>query len=152
MYLGIDVGQAGALVLLNDSSEIMEAHTMPKDPRDRVKLMELLTIGKPHVILERAQAMPKQGITGMFTYGEGYGLLQGAIMTLGLKLTILRPKEWQKLVIEPNKKLKPKDLARQTAMNLWPDQCWLATQRCSVQHEGLIDAALIAEAGRRLLR
>jgi len=34
------------------------------------------------------------------------------------------------------------------ARQLWPDETWLASPRCTKPHDGMIDAALIAEYAR----
>ena len=44
-----------------------------------------------------------------------------------------------------------KAYARAKAAQIWPDEDWLATPRSKKAHEGLIDAALIAEFYRRKL-
>lgn len=41
---------------------------------------------------------------------------------------------------------KPRALAK--ALQLWPGETFLASERCRVPHDGMIDAALIAEYGR----
>jgi hypothetical protein len=58
------------------------------------------------------------------------------------------PHQWQK----PMLRCKPGDtkpVALTLARQLWPEEEWLATEKCKVAHDGGIDAALIAEWGRR---
>lgn len=58
------------------------------------------------------------------------------------------PQKWQKEMI-PGHKGDTKPRALELARRLWPEEKWLATPRCKTPHDGMIDAALIAEYGRR---
>lgn len=51
-----------------------------------------------HVCLESVHSMPGQGVKSMFSFGQRFGELNGMLQTLGLGYSLLRPKEWQKIV------------------------------------------------------
>jgi len=69
----------------------------------------------------------------------------------GLRYHRITPQSWQKgpksLLNAGTGDTKP--AALRMARAVWPDETWLATDRCSVPHDGMIDAALIAEYARR---
>lgn len=63
----------------------------------------------------------------------------------------ITPQSWQKAMIPKCKAGETKIRALAKARELWPDENWLASKRCKTPHAGLVDAALIAEFGRRSL-
>ncbi len=157
--LGIDPGLDGGLVLLEGSciSELVVTPTMPgssgsKREYDLPALRELFLRLKPdHVFLEKAQAMPGQGVTSMFTIGHGYGLLRGLIVGIGVPHTLVHPRTWQKVLFQDVAKDDTKKTAALVCGRLWPAANFKASSRCKKMHEGLCDAVLIAEYGRRTL-
>lgn len=60
----------------------------------------------------------------------------------------ITPRQWQKVLL-PGANGDTKPRALELARRLWPEEQWLATPRCKTPHDGMIDAALIAEFGRR---
>jgi len=104
-----------------------------------------------HVILEKAQSMPGQGVASMFSIGLGYGLYRGILTALGIPHTLVHPKTWQTVMFRDLPKSDTKAMSYIVCMRLWPSHSWLASPRCHKPHDGLTDAALIAEYGRRLL-
>lgn len=102
-----------------------------------------------HIYLEKAQSMPKQGVTGMFHYGQGFGRLIGWIESLMIPFTLVTPQQWMKIMHQgaTGKDAKAKSL--QVAQRLFPELDFKATERCKKPHMGLVDACLIAEYGRR---
>ncbi len=165
MIAGIDNGLDGAVVILNGRGEVVGRHVMPtlklvKSKRD-FDLAELRTIlleipaGEVreipvHVFLERAQAMPGQGVSSMFTTGKGFGINLGMLAALQIPYTIVSPQVWQREMFKGLPK-DGKQTARIVCQQLWPKVDWRASARCRVAHDGLCDAALIAEYGRRQL-
>jgi hypothetical protein len=74
------------------------------------------------------------------------------VLTLAkVRFIIVRPQEWQREFWKQPRgvKVDTKISALAAAKRLWPDETWLASQRCSVPNHNLVDAALIAEWGRR---
>lgn len=152
IVLGIDPGLAGALVAITPDG--LDLRVMPvvaaggKQQYDERALVEWLTpyaIKHAHVFIEAVHAMPKQGVTSMFSFGTGYGLLRGICGGLGLSYELVRPQEWQRVMLAGM----PQDSEYLIASRLWPSVIWRATERCRKHHSGLVDAALIAEFGRR---
>jgi hypothetical protein len=61
----------------------------------------------------------------------------------------ITPQTWQRVMIPGAKGGETKSRALEVARRLWPGTDWRASDRCRTPHDGLIDAALIAEYGRR---
>lgn len=105
-----------------------------------------------HIFIESCQAMPKQGVSSTFKYGVGYGMLQGVAAALSIPYTLVKPREWQRLMHKgTDASADAKARSAHAAYNLFPNQEWKATSRCRKDHDGMIDAALIAEYGLRTL-
>lgn len=104
-------------------------------------------------VLERAQAMPGQGVTSMFNYGQHYGRLLGTISTAGFHYMEVRPQIWTRYIhalgnFQETWKGEPKRKSLAMAQKLFPEVN-LVPERCRKPHEGIIDALLIAEWARR---
>jgi hypothetical protein len=105
----------------------------------------LMQFQKPMVFIEAVGARPRQGVVAMFSFGTGWGLVRGICAGLGIPYELVRPQEWQGLLL----KGQPKGSEYLVASRLWPNADWRASERAQVPHSGLVDAALIAEYGRR---
>ena len=120
------------------------------DELDPVDLLEKMNFslkdnkgGEFHCFIEHAQAMPGNGVTGMFNYGVGYGIIL-ATLTIGeIEYTKIRPAKWKKYfgLIK-----KPKLASVELAEKLFPD-AELRGPRGGLK-DGRAEALLIAEYGR----
>jgi len=163
-YLGIDVGVNGGLVLLSeiqglppirksimpiisvaDRSEVstpaiiecLEWHTGPKH-----ELLVVIESCSHH--LDSAHMMRSVALN--------YGKLLGIIESRGYnvrRVLATGPTGWQRAMLGKLKKGETKPAAYLTACKIWPGESWLANSRCRVPHDGMIDAALIAEWARK---
>lgn len=96
------------------------------------------------------------------TFGaSGQAAMRSMAKTMGMILAVLAckgfhrvhriaPSDWQPVMLGKVPSGKTKEYALEKARELWPDESWLASERSSTPHTGLIDAALIAEYGRRI--
>lgn len=145
-YLGIDPGQKGGLCLLSGSE--VKAWRMPDSASGLLDLLREC-IPKPTVILEKAQPMPKQGVSSVFSYGQGYGQLLGIIAALELRYHEIRPTAWKKVVLAGEADKSDKGTSIRVAERLFPT-LELIPAGCRKPHDGMAEAALLAEYGRRL--
>lgn len=100
-WIGIDPGVTGGLAVIHPDGTAEVWSMKGLGLEERVSTVKRL-VDSPHTILvglEKAQAMPKQGVVSMFTYGTNYGEWLGILETLGLHYVIVRPQEWKKLVL-----------------------------------------------------
>ena len=98
-----------------------------------------------HAYIERAQAMPKQGVTSMFNYGKGFGLWLGLLIGIGIPYTLVSPIRWKKVMLPDMAKDKGASLLR--AKQLFP-QC--SAQLQLVKDHNKAEALLIAAYGQQL--
>lgn len=156
--LGIDPGLDGGLALVS-GQEITRTEPIPvvnvKDSKREYDIAQLVRTIKhwnpDHVLIEKQQAMKAQGVSSMFSIGNGYGIMRGVVVALGIPHTLVHPKTWQKEMFKDLPKSDTKAMSYIVCQRLWPANSWLATLRCKKPHDGMTDAALIAEYGNRLL-
>jgi crossover junction endodeoxyribonuclease RuvC len=152
--VGIDPGLSGALFFLNpDHPMTGEAVDLPihvltrggkkKRELDIAGLIGILTAHRlDHVFLEQVNAMPGQGVSGVFAFGKCYGVILGVIAAHNIPLTLVAPAVWKRALGVP----KAKDGARARASQLLPEA---ASQWALKKHDGRAEAALIALYGAR---
>ena len=104
------------------------------------------------VAIEEQRPMHKQGVTSTFSIGKGFGTLEGIVAALDLPYIIVRPMDWQKEMFRGLPKGKGKDMSVKIAQQLFPRQDFKKTSKCTNIHDGLTDAALIAEYTRRHIK
>jgi hypothetical protein len=118
---------------------------------DIVTHAEEARVALPIVFQEKAQAMPGQGVSSMFSVGKGYGLWRGICVGLGLPREEVHPRTWQAVMLAGLDKTDTKRASAIAAIRYQPSVDWRATPRCKKPHDGLTDAYCIAEYGRRQL-
>src|SRR5688572_28563786 len=114
MVLGIDPGLDGGLGWLTLDDRYVNAIPMPvvkigkKRQIDRWRLVEFLRVLGPQYIqccvIEEVHAMPKQGVTSMFTFGMGYGVVLGVLAGLDIHVNPVAPVTWKNVVLSNTKK------------------------------------------------
>ena len=48
------------------------------------------------VVIEQVSAMPGQGVTSMFNFGQSFGILKGICSAMQLPIYFVRPAKWKK--------------------------------------------------------
>ncbi len=154
-FIGIDPGLTGAVAIIKENDILLidtpvltvQSGKGNKRVLDVHGMADLL---REHegtdcmVLLEKVHAMPKQGVTSMFTFGQGYGIWQGLLVYGQLPHDLITPQAWKKAMLAGAPK--EKDAARIKAMNLFPQ---VADQLRRKKDIGRADALLIAECCRR---
>lgn len=156
MIVGIDPGIKGALVALSPKGKVMDRVVMPNRLEKVVAYLEDMREKHPKltVILEKSSSRPNQSCVAMFNYGCHYGGLLGVLITLRIPHHLVSPRTWTAALHKglPRHLNSPKQKSLLIAKTLYPQEDFLATKRCKVPHTGIVDALLIAEYGRTLLR
>ena len=154
---GIDPGLKGAIVLINKKMKVKTfvfpklKVTKTKQALDEHGICAILDRFKiHHVFIEKVHAMPKQGVTSMFNFGAGWGLLRGICVGLHLPYTLVAPQTWKKSICKDLPR-GTKDVSIIVAKRLFPKVSLLPTPRCKKPSDGIADALCLAEYGRRLL-
>lgn len=159
IFIGVDVGKKGAIAFIRvEPPELacVEVYAQPligKEP-DEQGMYNLLT--KRHLpictaYIERATAMPKQGVTSTCSFCCLFGLWRGVLLGLQIPSRIIGPREWQKVMLAGESKSDGTKIASiRVAKRMFPGVSLLPTDKCRKDSDGMADALLIAEYGRRM--
>ena len=156
-FLGIDPGANGACVLVDEDADIRDWFPMPtaKVGKGNRRILDELILAvylKPilqeaHcalVAIEEQHAYPKQGAVSTFTLGWFYGGTLAVVRLAGFRVELVTPKRWKEALGVRGTGRDGKAAARLVATRLWPD---LPPE--IGEHDGAVDALLIAEWARR---
>ena len=126
--IGIDPGLSGGIAVLDDL-KIFDVFDMPimsegKKNKNQLNSAQLVNIIKKHivsgdtfVIVEQVGAMPGQGVTSMFNFGQTFGSIKGICAALNLPIFYVRPTKWKKHFELINSS---KDASRTKAIEMYP--------------------------------
>lgn len=142
-YIGIDPGKSGALCIINDDGVV----AVPYDRVDYIEMLSGVDAENSVCCLERVSAMPGQGVTSMFSFGENFGFLQGVLETLHIPYELVRPQKWKKEFSITADKNSSVDVCKR----LLPSLSLKKTDRCKKDDDGLAEAALMAIYAKRNL-
>ena len=148
MILAIDPGAKGALAFFRPDQgtlELIDTPTVEVKRGQKLKteispqmLAAIIRARNPSIaILEIVGAMPGQGVSSMFQFGRGVGMLEGILSALDVPVTYITPLGWQKAVNARS----GKDGNRQRAAELFPAYAHMFARK---KDDGRADAALMA--------
>lgn len=160
LFVGIDPGLDGALVVLDAGGMIVQQEVLPVIPAGRGRrtydvpglvsmLKTLAETGDLCVTLEQALIFRGQGLASTAAGIGGQRLIEGILAALQIRFQVVHPKTWQRGILTGCAAKDSKAAAQIVAGRLWPHNSWLKSEACRTPHVGLIDAALLAEYGRR---
>ena len=148
--IGIDPGLSGAIAVLEDK-KVLGIYEMPvmaegKKNKRQLNSAQLVNIIKNNIIeseeiavvVEQVNAMPGQGVTSMFNFGQTFGAIKGVCAALELPIFFVRPSKWKKHFELINSS---KDSSRTKAIEMYP---YLSNQLSKKKDVNKSDAILIA--------
>ena len=148
--IGIDPGLSGAIAILDDNKiiELFDMPVMPDGKKNKrqlnsallVKLIKdnIKNLENTVMIVEQVNAMPGQGVTSMFNFGQTFGAIKGICAALGLPIFFVRPAKWKKHFELINSS---KDASRTKAIEMYP---YISEQLAKKKDVNKSDAILIA--------
>jgi crossover junction endodeoxyribonuclease RuvC len=150
MIFGIDPGVSGAISVL-ENKKVIEVFDMPtmidgKKSKRQVNGAQVSNIFKERlkddkeivVVVEHVNAMPGQGVTSMFNFGQSFGVIKGISSALSLPIYFVRPTKWKKHfnLIKTNK-----DASRTKVIEIYPE---ISSKLSRKKDSNKADAILIA--------
>ena len=127
--IGIDPGLSGGIAILDDL-KIFDIYDMPimsegKKNKNQLNSAQLVNIikknlipnGNTFLIVEQVSAMPGQGVTSMFNFGQTFGSIKGICAALNLPIFFVRPSKWKKHFDLINSS---KDASRTKVIEMYP--------------------------------
>jgi crossover junction endodeoxyribonuclease RuvC len=137
----------GAAPVLLDAIDIPVVGTGPKERVDPIAIRKFIEHHKPDLaLIERGQAMPRQGASSAFKYGRACGAIEAAVMLCAVPVEIVEPSVWKRFWKLPGK---DKEAARQKAMQQFPTAHALLARK---RDHGRAEAMLIAAFGTNQVR
>lgn len=144
--LGIDPGKSGGLAFIADENIKVWPMPIAGSTPDSLEIVNILKEFKPGIVaIEQVHAMPGQGVTSMFTFGRGFGKIEGIVEALGFSIMLITPQAWKKLILAGT--AKDKNAAVEFCRRRWPSLS-LIPEGYRKPHEGICDALCIAEYAR----
>ena len=152
LIIGIDPGISGSICFFEDGKilDVVEMPTMTEGKKNkrqvngsqiyneiskRINLIEKKDI---KVIIEQVSAMPGQGVTSMFNFGQSFGILKGMCSAMQLPMYFVRPAKWKKYFSLINSE---KDASRTKAIEIFP---YFSLNLSKKKDSNKADAILIA--------
>lgn len=145
-FIGIDPGTSGAMaVIALDDDGGCAVKVMPFDRNDYVYATTLFWGDDTRCVLERVHAMPKQGVSSSFSFGENFGWIQGVLYANRIPYELVLPQKWKReFGVTADK-----NTAIEVARRLFPEVSLRRTDRCRKDDDGMAEALLMAEYCRR---
>tara|TARA_B000000475_G_C15952981_1_gene429580 strand:+ start:321 stop:815 length:495 start_codon:yes stop_codon:yes gene_type:complete len=152
LIIGIDPGISGSICFFEEGKilDVVEMPTMTEGKKNKKQvngpqvyneiLKRINKIEKQHirVVIEQVSAMPGQGVTSMFNFGQSFGILKGICSAMQLPLYFVRPAKWKKYFGLINSE---KDASRTKAIEIFP---YFSSQLSKKKDANKADAILIA--------
>jgi len=148
--IGIDPGLSGAIAILENKKVIalFDIPVMTEGKKNKRQLNSALLVNllkqnisnneEIAVVVEQVNAMPGQGVTSMFNFGQTFGAIKGICAALNLPIFFVRPSKWKKYFELINSS---KDSSRTKAIEMYPN---LSDQLAKKKDVNKSDAILIA--------
>ena len=152
LIIGIDPGISGAICFFENGvvKEILEMPNMADGNKNKRQIngpqiyneisKRITNIPKKEVIvvIEQVSAMPGQGVTSMFNFGQSLGVLKGICAAMQLSMHFVRPAKWKKYfgLIKTEK-----DASRTKVIEIFP---YISSQLSRKKDSNKADAILIA--------
>jgi len=152
LIIGIDPGISGSLCFFRDGKilDLIEMPNMPDGKKNKRQVngaqiyneifsrIEGLNREEIKIVIEQVSAMPGQGVTSMFNFGQSFGVIKGICSAMQLSMYFVRPAKWKKYFNLINSQ---KDASRTKAIEIFP---YISTQLSRKKDANKADAILIA--------
>ena len=152
LIIGIDPGISGSICFFEDGKilDVVEMPTMTEGKKNKKqvngsqiyneisKRINKIEKQKIRVVIEQVSAMPGQGVTSMFNFGQSFGILKGISSAMQIPMYFVRPAKWKKYFGLINSE---KDASRTRAIEMFP---YFSSQLSKKKDSNKADAMLIA--------
>ena len=152
LVIGIDPGISGSICFFQDGKiiDVVEMPIMTDGKKNKKQVngsqifneisLRIKNIDKKDikVVIEQVSAMPGQGVTSMFNFGQSFGILKGICSAMQLPMYFVRPAKWKKYFNLINSE---KDASRTRAIEIFP---YFSSELSRKKDSNKADAILIA--------
>ena len=152
LIIGIDPGISGSICFLEEGRilDVIDMPTMIEGKKNKkqvngsqiynefLKIIKKANNQNVRVVVEQVSAMPGQGVTSMFNFGQSFGILKGICSAMQLPIYFVRPAKWKKYFNLINTE---KDASRTRAIEIFP---YFSSNLSKKKDANKADAILIA--------
>ena len=152
IIIGIDPGISGSICFFENGKviDIIEMPNMAEGKKNKKQVngsqiyneisVRIKNYKKEDikVVIEQVSAMPGQGVTSMFNFGQSFGVLKGICSAMQLPVYFVRPAKWKKYFNLINSE---KDASRTKAIEIFP---YISSQLSRKKDANKADAILLA--------
>ena len=152
LIIGIDPGISGGICFFEivEVKDIFDMPTMAYGKKNKKQIngpqfyneisSRLKNYSKKDifVVIEQVSAMPGQGVTSMFNFGQSCGVVKGVCSAMQLSVHYVRPAKWKKYF---NLLKTEKEASRSKAIEIFP---YISSQLSRKKDSNKADAILIA--------
>ena len=152
LIIGIDPGISGSICFFENGKilDVVEMPTMTDGKKNKkqvngsqiyneiTKRVNQTDKKNIRVVIEQVSAMPGQGVTSMFNFGQSFGLLKGICSAMQLPMYFVRPAKWKKYFNLINSE---KDASRTKVIEIFP---YFSSNLTNKKDSNKADAILIA--------
>ena len=152
LIIGIDPGISGSICFFEDGKilDVIEMPTMAEGKKNKkqvngsqiyneiLKRTTKIKNNEIRIVIEQVSAMPGQGVTSMFNFGQSFGILKGICSAMQLPMYFVRPAKWKKYF---NLIKTEKDASRTRAIEIFP---YFSSQLSKKKDSNKADAILIS--------
>tara|TARA_B100000683_G_C12422066_1_gene528227 strand:- start:61 stop:555 length:495 start_codon:yes stop_codon:yes gene_type:complete len=152
LIIGIDPGISGSICFFEDGKilDVIEMPTMIDGKKNKKQVngsqiyneisKRIFRVNRQNirVVIEQVSAMPGQGVTSMFNFGQSFGILKGICSAMQLSMYFVRPAKWKKFYNLINSE---KDASRTKAIEIFP---YFSTNLSKKKDTNKADAILIS--------
>lgn len=146
IYIGVDPGKNGGIAKINTDTGFVKTVTFSEESLiSELEGYFMFDKSPLRCVLEKVNAMPGQGVVSMFNFGQNYGFIQGVLKAYRIPYELVTPQKWKKEFSCTS----DKNTSIEVCKRLFPKVNLKATDRCKKDHDGMAEALLLAEYGRR---
>ena len=152
LIIGIDPGISGSICFFKEGKilDVIEMPTMTEGKKNKrqvngsqiyneiLKRIKQVEKQETRVVIEQVSAMPGQGVTSMFNFGQSFGILKGICSAMQIPMYFVRPAKWKKYFNLINSE---KDASRTRAIEIFP---YFSSQLSKKKDSNKADAILIS--------
>ena len=160
LIIGIDPGIKGAICILKDGAilDVFDMPIMPVGKKNKSQVNgsqifneiqnAIANENKKDIkaVIEQVSAMPGQGVTSMFNFGQSFGVIKGICSAMQLPIFFVRPAKWKKYFELINTQ---KDASRTKAIEMFPKISSILAKK---KDSNKADAILIASFYENIIK
>ena len=160
LIIAIDPGINGAICFFENGEvkDVLEMPTMAEGKKNKRQVnghqmynelsyrIKKYNIQNINVVVEQVSAMPGQGVTSMFNFGQSFGVIKGLCAAMQLPIFFVRPAKWKKHFELINTQ---KDASRTKAIEMFPKVSSILSKK---KDSNKADAILIASFYENIIK